>query len=235
MDIVCDGPSFSVLRVCTVYLPPLDYFAALLEAGRFTVDEEELYRKQTFRNRAFIITSQGPLALSLPCVKPKGNKTPVKEVTVSMKENWARGHWRSLCTAYNRSPYFLYYRDELEDFYNKMSEISVKGKEAEIPLLQVNGFLTDFAVRSLRLPVERVSFRPGSDSSELSLKETLSHAENTGRLVDFSPKDKPKYRFDSYLQTFPCAMPEGHRSILDLLFNLGPEGLCILRSASKLS
>lgn len=218
----------SFLKMSTAYLPPLDFFAALVKNGRFMIDTRELYRKQSFRNRAFIVTSQGPLALSLPCVKPYGKNTQVRKVSVLMTQHWAREHWRSLCTAYNKSPYFLYYRDELESYY--MGLESGKEREMDPGLLEINDFFIDFVIRRLKLDVQRVYPSPakGLDvSGEISIPD--------GKMVpvsmDFSPKDTCKFEYEPYMQTFISSMPLGHLSILDLLFNVGPEAAYYLGSA----
>lgn len=213
--------SSDILRVCTAFMPPLDYFAALVRAGRFYVDTDETYRKQTFRNRALIVTSQGVLCLSVPCVKPRGNHTPVSEVRMGAQGNWQREHWRGIVTAYNKSPYFLYYKDELEDFYRRPL------RDGDGNLLRLAGFnagLLDFFIRKLRLPVERIREKPPS----------LPVGEGEKRYVppmDFSPKSPVKFDFEPYLQTFPCVEDRGRLSILDLLFNLGPEAAFLLESA----
>ncbi len=196
------------LQLCTAYMPPLDYFASLLKVESFAVDERENYRKQTFRNRALIVTSQGVQVLSVPCIKTAGNHTPVGEVAVDSGKKWQRHHWRSICTAYNRSPFFLYYRDELETIIYRPWKT----------LPELNNALTDFFLAKLKLPVKRVQM-PEYPEGSLPL--------------DFTDKTPPHYGFDSYLQTFPSAAPLGHVSVLDLLFNTGPEAALILASAQR--
>lgn len=194
------------LRLCTAYMPPLDYFASLLKAESFTVDERENYRKQTFRNRALIVTSQGTQILSVPCIKTTGNHTPVGEVALDGGKKWQRHHWRSICTAYNRSPFFLYYRDELEEILYRPWKT----------LPELNNALTDFFLAKMKLPVKRIQMPEQSEDS---------------RPLDFTDKIPPRYSFAGYLQTFPSTTPLGHRSVLDLLFNTGPEAALILASA----
>lgn len=187
-------------------MPPLDYFAALLKAGSFMVDVRETYRKQTFRNRALIVTSQGVQTLSVPCIKTSGNHTPVGEVAVDGGRKWRQNHWRSICTAYNRSPFFLYYRDELEAILYRPWHT----------LPELNEALTDFFIAKLKLPVKRVQ---ALEQQAYSLP------------LDFTDKTPPRYCFDSYLQTFPSPAPSGHLSVLDLLFNTGPEAALFLAGA----
>lgn len=204
-----------MLRLCTAYFPPLDYFAALAKADEFVIDTRENYAKQTFRNRALIVTSQGVQALSVPCVKTLGNHTPVHQIGIEANQAWQRHHWRSLCTAYNNSPFFLYYKDELALFFEKNYE-KLDGLNEEI---------IDWLLKKLKLSTRRISSQITND---------IPHEIYTPPM-DFSPKSKPKFEFDAYLQTFPCTQGLGHLSILDLLFNAGPQSAEILCNAKLLT
>lgn len=197
-----------MLSLPTAYLPPLDYFAAMVQAGTFFIDGNRPCRKQTFANRACIVTSQGVLNLSVPCTKPHGSHTLDGEILVCNLEKWQRDHWRGIVTSYNKSPYFLYYRDELETFYKKEPQ----------KLVDFNTALLDFIIKKLHLPVTRVK-----DASEFAEAETVA--------LDFGPRQPEKYHFEPYMQTFPCEAPRHGLSILDLMFNLGPETVVFLQTA----
>lgn len=192
------------LSLPTAYLPPLDYFAAMVQAGEFCIDTHRPWRRQTFANRAYIVTSQGVLTLSVPCGKPRGAQTLDKDVLVCHLEKWQRDHWRGIVTAYNKSPYFLYYRDELEVFYGQTPQ----------RLVDYNNALLDFVIKKLHLPVKRV----GAEIDSLTA-------------IDFGPKQPQKYHFEPYMQTFPCKASLHNISILDLMFNLGPEAVALLQAA----
>lgn len=193
-----------LLSLPTAYLPPLDYFAAMMQSDTFIIDGNRPFRRQSFANRAGIVTSQGVLNLSVPCTKPNGGHTLDKDVLVCNLEKWQRDHWRGIVTAYNKSPYFLYYRDELEEFY----------KQEPHRLMDFNNALLDFVIRKLRLPVKRVEAEIASPTA-----------------LDFGPKQPEKYHIDPYMQTFPCEASLHNISILDLMFNLGPEAAALLQTA----
>lgn len=205
-----------MLRLCTAYFPPLDYFAALAKADRFVIDTRENYAKQTFRNRTLIVTSQGVQCLSVPCIKTMGNHTPVAEMKIDANRHWQRDHWRSMCTAYNKSPFFLYYQDELAVLFGKRHE----------KLSDLNTQILDWLLKKLKLPAIRV---PAERNESGQDTETYTPP------VDFSPKMPPRFSFAPYLQTFPCQSPAGHLSILDLLFNTGPEAALLLQEARELT
>lgn len=206
-----------MLRLCTAYFPPLDYFATLAREGEFVVDTQEHYIKQTFRNRCRIVTSQGVQDLSVPCIKTMGNHTPVEKMAIDNAKNWQRGQWRSLCTAYNKSPFFLYYRDDLEIFFEKRYE----------NLSELNTGIIDLLLKKLRLSAQRVDEPAHGNTAGLPDAAFVPP-------LDFSPKKPVKFTFEPYLQTFPCPSPTGHLSILDLLFNAGPEAASILQNAQPI-
>jgi hypothetical protein len=100
----------------TAYLPPIEYFYFLLTHESHLIEAHEFFQKQSYRSRCNILTSQGVLTLSIPVVHT-ATKIPIQEVKIDYKTPWQRNHWKSIITAYNKSPYFLYYQDYLQPFY----------------------------------------------------------------------------------------------------------------------
>ena len=95
----------------TAYFPPISYVAAMLNKQVVVVEQYETFPKQTYRNRAVVATANGLLPLSVPVVRTNGNHTYTKDMDICYNENWAAKHWRAIESAYNSSPYFLYYKD----------------------------------------------------------------------------------------------------------------------------
>ena len=98
----------------TAYFPPISYVAAMLDKQVVVVEQYETFPKQTYRNRAVVATANGLLSLTVPVVRINGNHTYTKDMAICYNENWAVKHWRAIESAYNSSPYFLYYKDEVE-------------------------------------------------------------------------------------------------------------------------
>ena len=63
----------STLLLPCCYLAPISHYSALLHAGEALTEVCDHYRRQTLRNRCLIDSPQGPLALSIPIVKPSGH------------------------------------------------------------------------------------------------------------------------------------------------------------------
>ena len=109
-----------VLFFPTCYLPSIDLFSQILSAQKksvYALDTEERFIKQTFRNRTKILSSQGPLMLTVPVIKKNGQKT--KDVKIFNDIKWQRNHLRTLETCYNNSPFFIHYFDEVRLIFDK--------------------------------------------------------------------------------------------------------------------
>jgi len=73
----------------------------------------------SFRNRCRIAGAEGTIDLSIPLVEGRDQKTLVKDVRIAGGRPWQAQHWKTLVSCYNRSPWFEYYRDDLEQLYQK--------------------------------------------------------------------------------------------------------------------
>lgn len=195
----------------TAYFPPIEYFYLLQKFENVVIEAEESFPKQTYRNRCIIYSEKGNLTLTLPVSKPFGNQTKTKEIEIFNEDRWQTNHWRAIHSAYQNSPYFLYYRDELEIFFTKKA-VNLINWNLEITktLCKLIGIKTEFTV-----------------SKEFIKPESL---ENDHRF-DISPKAPSLHmNFPDYIQVFS----DRHGfienlSILDLLFNLGPESVDYLK------
>lgn len=185
-------------------MPPVEYFALLLQAGRGVIEQHETYQKQTYRNRSIIYTEKGKMILSAPVRKPHGNHTKTKDVLLFNDDKWFIKHWRAIETAYKSTPYFLYYSDEIEMLF----------KGGFDRLLDFNTYLT-------RLFCHLLSIDTPLSFSENYMKSDTKSDYRTA----LSPKKQSVLKnFPVYTQAFSIRhgfIP--NLSIIDLLFNLGPE------------
>jgi len=101
----------------TAYFPPIDYLLEMKNADQVFVEAHENYQKQTYRNRATILTGNGLYDLIIPVVR--GSEKQIKEIEIDYSAAWQRNHWKTIESAYNNSPYFLYYRDFFEPLFQK--------------------------------------------------------------------------------------------------------------------
>jgi len=99
------------------YFPPIDYLIEMKNADLVYVEAHENYQKQTCRNRATILTANGLYDLIIPIVR--SDVKTITEIKIDYCNPWQRHHWKTIESAYNNSPYFLYYRDFFEPFFQK--------------------------------------------------------------------------------------------------------------------
>lgn len=200
-------PIFSVF-----YFPPIEFFHHVINSEDLTFDIGENFVKQGYRNRCSILGANGKLNLIVPIIG-KGVRTPMKEVKIAYFENWQKIHWKSIESAYRRSPYFEYYEDEFYPlFHNYQPEK-----------------LVDFNLKILEL-----IFRVLEMECKINISEKYIEMENSAaNYRTLSPKKSPDLSFEKYIQVFQQDDFIENLSILDLIFNEGPNARQYLINSVK--
>ncbi len=200
-------PPDSNILLSTAYLPPISWFKEVIQAESVFIEAFETYPKQTYRNRCKIMGANGVLPLSIPLSKVSGMKTRIKDMEIFYDEPWQRLHWRSIDAAYSNSPFYLYYKDELQIFFEKKYR-----------------FLLDYNMEILSVLNKQLGIKKSFDL-------TLEYMHDPEGILDLRNSISPKHQtktatFTPYYQVFA----EKHGfvkdlSIIDLLFNEGPAAL----------
>lgn len=188
----------NTLLLPTAYLAPVPYYAALYRADEAYIEVWEHYVKQSVRNRCTIAGPDGPVSLSIPVVKAERPGQPICETRISDHGNWRHLHWRALQSAYGNSPFFEFYEDDFRPFYQPDWE-----------------FLTDYNRDLLKLLLRLLDIEP-------KVRETGSFRA-VPSLEFHHPSSRPYYQVFSARHGF---IP--NLSIVDLLFNMGPESVLYL-------
>lgn len=192
----------------TSYLPSIQYFGMLAKSKKVFIETYETYPKQTIRNRCTIYTSNGKLDLIIPVKKPNGNHTKTRDIKICYNEKWQAMHWRAIESAYNSSPFFLFYKDDFRD-------ILLSGKYNK--LIEINHSLTTLIIDLTGIKVDMefsTSFRKTYDQD----------------YRNFKPLKGVKNIFPVYKQVFD--RKHGfiqNLSIIDLLFNKGPDTIDLIK------
>lgn len=189
----------------TGFFPPVAYFAYLAGGRTVLIEQEETFPKQTYRNRCEIMAVSGKSSLIVPVSRPSGNHSRSSEIQISFREHWQRKHWRALQTAYNSSPYFSFYSENIEQL-----------------LFNDRHLLSEYNLVIIRGINELLNIKADISLTSEYHKDYLNA---TDLRRAFSPKKQIKLsEFPSYPQVFNHLhgfLP--NLSILDLLFNLGPD------------
>lgn len=101
------------------YFPSVILYKNLNKFSNFTFEIYEHYQKMSFRNRCQITGAGGLINLSIPLQKGRDQKTLLKDVIISGRDDWQGQHWKTILSCYSRSPWFEFYRDELGELYKK--------------------------------------------------------------------------------------------------------------------
>ncbi|KAA2239663.1 WbqC family protein [Chitinophaga agrisoli] len=112
----------TTLIIESQYFPVISYYTTLIKHHILQIERYEHYQKLSYRNRCYIAGPNGPILLSVPLAKGKNQRTVMKDVRISNEEKWQDLHWKTLVSAYRRSPWFEYYEDDLQGLYEKPFE-----------------------------------------------------------------------------------------------------------------
>ncbi len=104
------------------YFGSIHFVKTLMENRNVVFDIEAPFTKMSFKNRMVIVTSQGPLMLTIPIVGGRDQKTPIKDITIAYDAPWNAQHLKSIITSYKRAPYFEYYEQSLHTLYSNKPE-----------------------------------------------------------------------------------------------------------------
>lgn len=207
------------ILLSTAYFAPIRYFTKLAAYPEIYIEQHENFVKQTYRNRAVILGANGPIPLIVPVEKGRGKKIKIKDLRIAYDEDWQRNQWRTIFSAYNSSPFFEFYADEVEPFFRKrhsfLFDFNLKITETLLELLEIDATINltqDFE----QIPENCLNFR-----EQISPKT---------HLIDHDPH----FFAQPYTQVFSEKfgfVPD--LSILDLLFNAGPSAHQILINSFK--
>ena len=196
----------------TAYQPPVGYMAVAIRTDEVVIEAYETYTKQTCRNHCIIYGPNGMQTLSIPVIKVNGNHTLTKDVLISYHQPWQKIHWRSIETAYNNSPFFLYYQDHFAHVYEKNFR-----------------FLLDLNVEILQTMFQILRINPHVRLSDNFEKSPANTTDLRSTYIDKHQASELTY--PHYTQVFESRhgfIPG--LSTLDVIFNLGPEAPGYLES-----
>ncbi|WP_242205880.1 WbqC family protein [Aestuariivivens insulae] len=193
------------------YFPSIAHFVAIVKAREVILEMDDNFVKQTYRNRTYIYSANGKLGLNIPVIHSQKNRQKYRDVKIFNKEQWQSIHWKSLLSAYRTSPFFEYYEDELAPLF----------KQPFDSILDFNLSCLETVCACLQM--------------ENNFTKTEVYQKTVDGILDYRPlvhvKKETPQNFTPYTQVF--GNKHGfisNLSILDLLFNEGPNAINYLES-----
>lgn len=221
------------------YLPWLGYFDKMDLADAFCYLDNVQYKKNEWQNRNRLKTARGWQWITVPVHYRFPQK--IIEVTVNESVNWQHKHIQALVTNYKKAPYFDNYfpifKSALKHDFENIGDLNIHMITQIREILGINN-----------KPVVRASELSLSDDPTGRLIDICNHfggdtylaGQDGANYMDMEQFEKngikviaQKYEHPIYPQCFGDF--QSHMSIIDLLFNCGPESLTVLRSARKLN
>lgn len=198
------------------FLPPLEYFTKLLTAKQVILEIQEHYKKQSFRNRCYILTANNVSMLTVP-VKDGNKKIVFKEIRIDNDQNWVNIHWRTLQSAYGKSPFFEHYAP----FFQKV-------------LFREYTYLLDLNISLLSLCLELLEIKLYLKYSECYENVPENDVEDIRNRIkpNKDPQANGFYQEIRYNQIFGKNFVS-NLSIIDLLFCEGGNARQILQKSTK--
>ncbi|WP_435577620.1 WbqC family protein [Gilvibacter sp.] len=193
------------------YFGNIALWSVIVKAEKLMIERCDNYQKQTYRNRLYIAHSNGKLGLNIPVKHSKdGQRQKTATVTIENNFHWQRDHWRSLEAGYRSSPFFEFYEDELEPFFQEKKETLFDNNIKSMELI----------AELLGIPLEYTY----TEQYDVEITESIKDYRHLIR-----SKKVPEIATPHYHQVHEVEHGYlNNLSVLDLLFNLGPESISYL-------
>lgn len=201
-----------MLHIESQYFPCLTVSKILSIQTHIGILLYEPFRKMSFQNRCIIPTANGLVGLSVPLVGGRDNKLPMGQVRIDHKQRWQTIHWRTITSAYNRSPFFEFYAHSLEPLFQAPVEF----------LHEWNGMVLNWLIQQFNF----------------SLFVENIHAFSEGQRWEHPlPANYREQRFVTGLPEYQQVFQDRHGFIpnvssMDLLFCTGPQAVRLLHEAN---
>ena len=194
------------------YFGPVSHFREVLRPALIWFENEDNYQKQTYRSRTYIYGANGKLILNIPIkhLNPPGVKQhqKYKDVRIENDFKWQKQHWKSLKSAYQTSPFFEFYEDDIAPLFHNEET-----------------FLMDFNYKCFALVCECLQLKINFKKTEEYVRQPVGIKDMRGLINAKKELEIPYYNQvfqekEGFLQDL---------SILDLMFNEGPNAVNFLK------
>ena len=187
------------------YFGNICFIELLYKEKQICFDSHAPFTKMSFKNKMVILSAQGPLALTIPIVGGRDQKTSIQDIRIAYDAPWQAQHFKALKTCYKRAPYFEYYEADLEKLYSTRTECLVEFLESCHQFLQ----------KAIKGKWELIQFN--------EYAQKIKEEETKKEIHPWQPNNYAQFPIQhEYQQVFTS--PSGfiqNLSILDMLFCVG--------------
>ena len=187
------------------YFGNICFIELLYKEKQVCFDSHAPFTKMSFKNKMVILSAQGPLALTIPIVGGRDQKTSIQDICIAYDAPWQAQHFKALKTCYKRAPYFEYYEADLEKLYSTRTECLVEFLESCHQFLQ----------KAIKGKWELIQFN--------EYAQKIKEEETKKEIHPWQPNNYAQFPIQhEYQQVFTS--PSGfiqNLSILDMLFCVG--------------
>ncbi len=213
------------------YIPWRGYFDLVKAADLFVFHDDLQYTKGDWRNRNRILTPRGPEWLTIPTGTDEHRL--ICEVEIS-DQHWKQKHRRRIEESYRSAPYFEPNRSVLDFLYdNSITNLSDYNQRAIREIARRLSIETNFGdSRSLHLTGTKTE-RVVSILQQVHATRYISGPAGKNyldiRLFEEAGIALEYFSYDAYREYPQLHAPfRGDVSILDLIFNVGPDASTLL-------
>jgi len=216
------------------FLPYLGFFDKCDYADLIVLYDSTQFKKNDFQNRNKLKTKDGWTWITIPVNYNFGDK--ISEVKIANNLEWKRKHLHIIKENYSKSKHYLDYIGEIEKIYSKdyenlsefnivflkflLDKIGIKKKIILTSGLGIKNKSSE-ALLEISIKLNAKTYISGIDGENYLDKEIFNKAKID---VEFQ-----KYKHPKYTQLWGGEF-EPFMSVLDLLFNEGPNSLNIIKS-----
>ncbi|WP_370090146.1 WbqC family protein [Ekhidna sp.] len=194
------------------YLGSVEYYVLLAQHDEVHFEINDSFPKQTYRNRAYFLTSNKVQPLIIPVKYSNG--MPTKDVTIDHSQRWVKDHWGAFYSGYGKAPFFEYFSEDFRTIWDNqikyLIDLNLKFNEQMFKILQL--------------------------SASVKLTEDFAHSSSYDFRNMIIPKkpftDRKIYKPAPYTQLFGDTFVP-NLSIVDLIMCEGPNAAQILTNSHR--
>lgn len=220
-----------------VYLPWLGLFHKIALSNRFCIFDIAQYQTKDFNNRNKIKTNSGVLWLSVPVESKDHFKKKIRDIKI-INNGWNKKHFKSIDFAYRKAPFHERYIGQLENILVKTSYIylvdlsfatldfGLKSLGIDVPIVSASSY--DFQgtksdlVLDMCKQLKSTTYIFGAQGHDYADVDSFTEAGINVHFQDYQHPVYPQLHGDF----------EPYMSVIDLLFNVGPDSMKVLMSGN---